>query len=1802
MMMSSKLSHLLVLILLSILTINPTQSSTSNPIYLTHICPNTTTFTQNSTFNSNLHLLLSSFSSAANHALFFTAGSPSTAEVYGLFLCRGDTTLKQCQDCVTFAISNILTHCPNETTAVVWFDQCMVRYSNWPVFSVQPDTFMMYNTRNVSEPNRFNQLVANVMTRVISRAAGSGLGDKSFATSSAIFSGFQTIYTLAQCTNDLSRIDCDRCLRTCMSYLPSCCDGKMGGRVLLPSCNVRYEVYPFYNEAVAAPASAPSPEIDSPAPIPFPADVGSEGKNSKVSPEVIVAVVAPIVVFVWILGLGICLVICNRRSRSTAEILMQDSVQDPNGGQMIVNRPKEENDIPNAESLQFDLATIETATNGFDEDNKLGQGGFGEVYMVWRNWRDGTPLEVLDATLLDSYSNNEVIRCIHIGLVCVQENPADRPTMATVVLMLSTGYSITQPMPKQPAFFSPTRVTGWSCSGGGGGVMHAAESEQCGCKSAAWSVNDASITDLALLSLLYRTCDNNAGNYTSGSAYARNLNTLLASIARDDNNQSNSGFYNSSSGQSPDRVNAIGLCRGDTTADECRDCIRNATTRVLQDCLNQKQAVIWYDLCMIRFSNRSIFGVIEWEPTYSSRNDNNASDVNQFKEALVELMTRLRTSASRDVKRFAVGTLPQGFRTLYGLLQCTPDLSVQLCSECLEWIIALIPDWLEGKRGGRYLIPSCNLRFEIYPFYRLTEAPPPAPAISPPPGNGGTKNSIRIVAIVVPIVSASALGFIVLLLLCFRRKLKRSTAARDVNDGSLQFDFETIRVATNDFAEENKLGEGGFGVVYKGTLLNGQDVAVKRLNKDSGQGDLEFKNEVNLVAKLQHRNLVRLLGFCLKRKERLLIYEFVPNTSLDRFLFNPDQLSHLDWETRYNIIGGIARGLVYLHEDSRVRIIHRDLKVSNILLDADMSPKIADFGLARLFEIDETHDKTSRIVGTYGYMAPEYAYHGQFSVKTDVFSFGVLVLEILSGQKIHSFCHGTDMEDLLTYAGNYSNIVDPSLGNVSGNEIARCTHIALLCVQENVNDRPTMTSVTLMLTSSSITLHLPSKPAFFMHTGIEEPLGQVNSHTVVITAFIILSCTSNTSTPLFFFFFFFFLSSSTDCAEMNLLCLLLFLLLPYYTTSQPTFVYQFCTNNLGNYTAGSPYARNLNTLLTSFAGDSNGASSGFYNSSSGQSPNRVNAIGLCRGDIGANDCRECITNATARIVQECPNQKQAVVWYETCMIRFSNRSIFGVLDSSPGVYLSNTANASDPNPFNEALEALMAGLRANASSSVARFATGTQRQGFRTIYGLLQCSRDLSTQLCNDCLEGAVGQIPNCCGGKIGGRVINPSCNLRFEISRFYAETAAPPPAPVIAPPPPPPVSSFSPPPGNGGTKNTSRIIAIVVPIVGAAVLGFIVFLLCYRRKLRRSRVAIQRNSYYGTTADEISNEGSLQFDFDTIRAATNEFAEENKLGEGGFGAVYKGTLSNGQDIAVKRLDKDSGQGDTEFKNEVKLVAKLQHRNLVRLLGFCLEGREKILIYEFVPNTSLDHFLFDRDKRECLDWERRYKIIGGIARGLVYLHEDSRLRIIHRDLKASNILLDADMGPKIADFGMARLFDIDETQGNTSRIVGTYGYMAPEYAMHGQFSIKSDVFSFGVLVLEIVSGQKNNCFLHGSSTEDLLSYAWKNWKAGTYSQLIDPSLGNVSGNEIARCIHIALLCVQENVNDRPTMTSVALMLTSNSMSLQLPSKPAFFMHTNTTDESWGYTSSSRGVTGSSPSTDALPLSKNDVSITELYPR
>ncbi|KAL4629111.1 hypothetical protein ACB092_05G286100 [Castanea dentata] len=383
-------------------------------------------------------------------------------------------------------------------------------------------------------------------------------------------------------------------------------------------------------------------------------------------------------------------------------------------------------------------------------------------------------------------------------------------------------------------------------------------------------------------------------------------------------------------------------------------------------------------------------------------------------------------------------------------------------------------------------------------------------------------------------------------------------------------------------------------------------------------------------------------------------------------------------------------------------------------------------------------------------------------------------------------------------------------------------------------------------------------------------------------------------------------------------------------------------------------------------------------------------------------------------------------------------------------------------------------------------------------------------------------------------------------------------------------------------------IISLMVTLFLVCLIGYI----CLMKKKRKTKVKgkLHNRSLYFTGAMDYLEGNELEensrhpdlliFDLSCIVAATDNFSPINKLGEGGFGSVFKGQLSNGQQVAVKRLSNISyngqqvavkrlsnisGQGIEEFKNEVMLIAKLQHRNLVKLFGCCIQGEEKMLIYEYMPNKSLDFFIFDHTRSSLLNWGKRYEIIIGITRGILYLHQDSRLRIIHRDLKTSNVLLDGEMNPKISDFGIARIFKGDQIQDKTTRVIGTYGYMSPEYAVFGKFSTKSDVFSFGVILLEIISGKKNNSSYQTHPSLTLIGHVWELWREDRALDIVDSSIAeSFVSHEVLRCIQIGLLCVQEDATERPTMLAILLMLSCET-TIPSPKQPAFVFRRPTND-------------------------------------
>ncbi|GLJ11974.1 hypothetical protein SUGI_0181290 [Cryptomeria japonica] len=627
------------------------------------------------------------------------------------------------------------------------------------------------------------------------------------------------------------------------------------------------------------------------------------------------------------------------------------------------------------------------------------------------------------------------------------------------------------------------------------------------------------------------------------------------------------------------------------------------------------------------------------------------------------------------------------------------------------------------------------------------------------------------------------------------------------------------------------------------------------------------------------------------------------------------------------------------------------------------------------------------------------------------------------------------------------------------------------------------------------------------------------------------------------------------------LCTVVFLLwMKNFPTRTDGALAQVC--NANRYSNGSEFEVNVKRVLAHLERSASESWLEAVSAGENGSPNQVFGLFQCRGDVSRKDCQSCAHEAVVEAYKTCPGATGALVWLELCFLRYQDSNFTSDVKSQDivGSVCNNVAVPNLGGGYTLAIRALMKNLALKASLPGNRgFASGQSVDSSGdTIFGLVQCLQ-LPFVNCSQCVSDAIEGMPENCLSDSGGQILVGSCHIRFGKDKFFSS-----PVPLSSQ----QTTSFHQPSTSiSNTHEKSKNKLPIKLIITMAVLGglFLILVYCLIKLSpvsRRGEVALFKSMRHDQEAQEDNSEEALSqqeqiiFEFKTLKLATKNFHDDNKVGEGGFGPVYKGILLDGRQIAVKKLSLNSKQGKNEFLNEVKIVAKIQHRNLVKLLGCCTFRTEKLLVYEYMPNNSLEKMLFDAKKRQMLDWSKRYNIIIGVARGLLYLHEDSQPRIIHRDIKASNILLDENLNPKISDFGMARLVGENTTQIN-ARIAGTYGYMAPEYALRGELSIKVDIFSFGVLLLEILSGRKNTDISLPSNMQILLHWAWGLYIRGKGIDIMDPMLGEVGQGELERCIHIGLLCAQADETARPSMSSVFLMLSSDSIALPLPTIPGF---------------------------------------------
>lgn len=498
-----------------------------------------------------------------------------------------------------------------------------------------------------------------------------------------------------------------------------------------------------------------------------------------------------------------------------------------------------------------------------------------------------------------------------------------------------------------------------------------------------------------------------------------------------------------------------------------------------------------------------------------------------------------------------------------------------------------------------------------------------------------------------------------------------------------------------------------------------------------------------------------------------------------------------------------------------------------------------------------------------------------------------------------------------------------------------------------------------------------------------------------------------------------------------------------------------------------------------------------------------------------------------------------------CLLRYESNAFYDQTTMPGNLGICGNETTSQGNAFVAAAEKLLADLQIAVPKIDGFFAAIKKKvggdSGNMTVYGVAQCVESASKGACQDCLKVAYGNIERCVP-EADGKAVDAGRFLRYSDTPFFADNQTTNITPFL------------------GNDDSNKKKVIIGGGVGGVGLLLIIVLLFSWFKLSRKRKEVPRDGILGAT----ELRGPVNYKYSVLKSATRNFTEENKLGEGGFGDVYKGTLKNGKVVAVKKLViSQSRRAKAYFESEVKLISNVHHRNLVRLLGCCSKGPKLLLVYEYMANSSLDKYLFG-ERRSFLNWKQRNDIIVGTASGLTYLHEQFHVCIIHRDIKTSNILLDNDMQPRIADFGLARLLPEDQSHLSTN-FAGTLGYTAPEYAIHGQLSEKVDTYSFGVVALEIVSGQKITDVNVDADGEYLLERAWRLYENDMHLELVDENLDpdDYKAEDVKKIIEIGLMCTQASAALRPTMSEVVVLLKSKGSLEHRPQNRPAFVDSNT---------------------------------------
>ncbi|WVZ51376.1 hypothetical protein U9M48_002528, partial [Paspalum notatum var. saurae] len=1087
--------------------------------------------------------------------------------------------------------------------------------------------------------------------------------------------------------------------------------------------------------------------------------------------------------------------------------------------------------------------------------------------------------------------------------------------------------------------------------------------------------------------------------------------------------------------------------------------------------------------------------------------------------------------------------------------------------------------------------------------------------------------------VLIPVASVMVLVTVGLLLWLWRRKL-RETAEQ--GDGSADLDFEMgigprrytyreLAAATDDFAAGNKLGEGGFGSVYMGRLPSDdaddgrehQQVAIKRFSSESSsQGRKEFEAEVRIISRLRHRNLVQLLGWCDSPKGLLLVYELVPEGSLDEHIHSSD--SFLTWPQRYKIILGLGSALHYLHLDWEQCVVHGDIKPRNIMLDSSYNTKLGDFGLARLIDHGTGPQTTGLVQGTVGYIDPEFVNTFQRSTHSDIYSFGIVLLEIVSGRLPASrqepsftllrWVRSLHCQDLTLDAA------DPRLrtgDEDDDRQMERALIVGLWCAHPDPAERPSVAQamhalqseyvVGLPALSPQMYKQLVAPPSFALAKYREDTAraAVMDSATAASLLLVVLQLWSaaaqpsggcptscgNVSVPYPF-------GIGTGCSfpGFDLACdrthrpprlllgdgtlHVLNISLANYTlralntagalgTQQLNSSGPDGTQSTGVWSSGvgGPYvvSEQLNQFVltgcnaqATLLGDSGniitGCSSvcsindkweGYVLSAPSGSAGACSGIGCCQTPIPIG--RPNYTVQFRLLDTEIANALPTAVrvaergWFDAAQMLNASAPdsvvrtpvpvvLEWALDSTLMIPGDGDGSRNSSCPMDAASSAC------RSRHSTCHNITGNYRTGY-----VCQCERgyDGNPYLAGDggCQDINECAIPGTCFGVCTNTAGGYECRCpRGARGNPFME---------------------------GGCVKSFLVLSIGLG-VGSGV-GLLLVVLggafVTRRIKHRAAKMLKRKFFNQNRGHLLQQLVSQKADIaermiiplEELEKATNNFDTTRELGGGGHGTVYKGILSDQHVVAIKKSKVAVQREIDEFINEVAILSQINHRNVVKLFGCCLETQVSLLVYEFIPNGTLYEHLHV-EIPASLPWRCRLRIATESARALAYLHMAVSFPIIHRDIKSHNILLDGSLTAKVSDFGASRCIPSDQT-GISTAIQGTFGYLDPMYYYTGRLTDKSDVFSFGVVLIELLTRRKP--YSYKSPKEDgLVAHFTTLLSEGNLANILDPQVVDEGGKEVREVATLAATCVKLKAEDRPTKRQVEMTLESIQASME----------------------------------------------------